>query len=106
VLALVAMWIRRGDPVGSFSFAILAMLAATPVLWSFYFAAALLPLALRRPRFSLIWLVPLLASLIDGRWYSLVFLALVCYCALSGAEPPTAACRQVPVSTQAIRDQM
>ena len=56
-VALAAMYLRRDDRVGFFSFAVLAMLASTPVLWDFYFAAVLLPLALRRPRFSIVWLV-------------------------------------------------
>ena len=38
-VALAAMYLRRDDRVGSFSFAVLAMLASTPVLWDFYFAA-------------------------------------------------------------------
>ena len=86
-LALVAMWIRRADPVGSFSFSILAMLAATPVLWGFYFSTVFLPLALRRPRFSIAWLVPFLAVTVQSHGYAIVFLGLLAWC---GVGAPTA----------------
>ena len=58
-LALAGMWIRRRDPASSFAFGVLAMLAATPVLWDFYFSAIFVPLALQRPRASVAWFVPL-----------------------------------------------
>jgi glycosyl transferase family 87 len=87
MLALVAMWIRRTDPVGSFSFSILAMLAATPVLWGFYFSTVFLALALRRPRFSIAWLVPFLAVTVQSHGYAIVFLALLAWC---GVGAPTA----------------
>lgn len=58
-LAVGGMWIRRSHPANSFAFGVLAMLAATPVLWDFYFSAVFVPLALQRPRASIAWLVPL-----------------------------------------------
>jgi hypothetical protein len=58
-VAVAGMWIRRRQPTSSFAFGVLAMLAATPVLWDFYFSAVFVPLALQRPRASLAWLVPL-----------------------------------------------
>jgi hypothetical protein len=58
-LAVAGMWIRRSRPASSFAFGVLAMLAATPVLWDFYFSAVFVPLALQRPRASVAWLVPL-----------------------------------------------
>ena len=85
ILGLVAMWIRRADPVGSFSFSILAMLAATPVLWGFYFSTVFLPLALRRPRFSIVWLVPFLAVIVQSHGYAIVFLGLLAWCGV-GAQ--------------------
>ena len=94
-LALAAMWARRADAVGSFSFAVLAMLAASPVLWGFYFSAVFLPLALRRPRFSAAWLLPLLAVLIEGTEYRLVFFALLVWCGL-GAPTLRAGLRRQP----------
>ena len=82
VLALAAMYLRRDDPVGSFSFAVLAMLSSTPVLWEFYFAAVLLPLALRRPRFSIVWLVPFLLTAVHGNAHTLAFMGLLVWCGL------------------------
>ena len=80
--ALIAMWFRRRDSVGSFSFAILAMLAATPVLWGFYFTAVLLPLALRRPRLSVAWVIPFLAAFVGGYTYTCIFLGLLVWCGI------------------------
>ena len=36
------------------------MLLASPLLWSHYFSLLLVPVALRRPRLSLVWALPLL----------------------------------------------
>jgi hypothetical protein len=81
-LALAAMYLRRDDPVGSFSFAVLAMISSTPVLWEFYFAAVLLPLALRRPRFSIVWLLPFLLTAVHGNAHTLAFMGLLVWCGL------------------------
>ena len=94
-LALAAMWLRRQDPVGSFSFAILAMLAAAPVLWGFYLSAVLLPLALRRPRFSPAWLVPFLAVVVQDHGYVYVFLGLLVWCGVGAPSPVVALRRRV-----------
>jgi hypothetical protein len=58
---------RQGDDAGSVSLAVLAALLASPILWTYYFAFLLVPLALARPRFSglwaallLLWFIPLL----------------------------------------------
>lgn len=52
---LILVWRLR-----SFSLAIAAALALSPIVWLDYFALALVPLAIVRPRFSMIWLLPLL----------------------------------------------
>jgi hypothetical protein len=52
---LVLVWRFR-----SFSLAIAASLALSPIVWLDYFALALVPLAIVRPRFSVLWLLPLL----------------------------------------------
>jgi alpha-1,2-mannosyltransferase len=49
---------RRGDDLGSFSLAIAAALALTPIVWLHYLVLLLVPLGIARPRFSLIWLLP------------------------------------------------
>ena len=81
-LALAAMYLRRNDPIGSFSFAVLAMLSSTPVLWEFYFSAVLLPLAMRRPRLSIVWLVPFLLTALHGNAHTLAFMGLLVWCGL------------------------
>ena len=63
-LALLGVaWRLRGRPGAdryAFSLAILAGLAASPIVWSHYFALLYLLIALRRPRFSPVWLAPAL----------------------------------------------
>ena len=58
---------RRGDDRAAISLALLAAVLGSPILWPYYFAFLLVPLALRQPRFTtvwallpLLWLVPLL----------------------------------------------
>jgi alpha-1,2-mannosyltransferase len=51
---------RRGRDVSSLLLAIGVSLLATPIVWRHYFALFLVPLAIVRPRFSAIWLLPLL----------------------------------------------
>jgi len=50
---------RTGDDVRSFAAAIGATLAFTPVLWLHFFVLLAVPLAIARPRFSAIWLLPI-----------------------------------------------
>ena len=52
---LVLMWRRR-----SFTLAVAASLALAPIVWLDYYALAIVPLALARPRLSAIWFLPLL----------------------------------------------
>jgi len=62
-LALLAWCValgRRGDEARSFTCAIAATLALSPIVWLHYFVAMLVPLAILRPRFSWIWLLPIL----------------------------------------------
>jgi hypothetical protein len=57
LLLLGAVWVgRKGGDSGSFRLAIVAALALTPILWNHYLLLLFVPLALRRPRFSPIWL--------------------------------------------------
>ena len=51
---------RAGDEVRSFTCAVVATLALSPVVWLHYLVALLVPLAIARPRFSAIWLLPVL----------------------------------------------
>ena len=52
------MFARRGDDQRSFALATAAALALTPVLWQHYLLLLLVPLAVARPRFSVLWLLP------------------------------------------------
>jgi len=51
---------RRGDEARAFTCAIAATLVLSPIVWLHYLVALLVPLAILRPRFSLIWLLPVL----------------------------------------------
>ncbi len=60
VLALCVVYGRRGDDRRSFSFAVLACIVASPIVWLHSFVFLLVPVALYRPRFSPVWLLPVL----------------------------------------------
>ena len=49
---------RRGDDVRSFTCAVAATLALSPIVWLHYLVALLVPLAIARPRFTWLWLLP------------------------------------------------
>jgi len=51
---------REGDDFRAFTCAILAAIALTPIVWQHYLLLLLAPLGLVRPRFSAIWLLPIL----------------------------------------------
>lgn len=62
-LALLALCVvrgRRGDDLGSFACAIAAGLALTPIVWQHYLVVLFVPLAIARPRFTWLWLLPVL----------------------------------------------
>jgi hypothetical protein len=51
---------RRGEDLRAFTCGILAALALTPIVWAHYVLLLLAPLGVVRPRFSAVWLVPVL----------------------------------------------
>jgi alpha-1,2-mannosyltransferase len=53
----------RGHDRMSFTLCVAVALLATPIIWLHYFALLLVPLALARPRFSAVWLLPLVLLL-------------------------------------------
>jgi alpha-1,2-mannosyltransferase len=55
---------RRGDDVSSFTLCIAAALALTPIVWLHYLILLVVPLAIVRPAFSWLWLLPV------GLWIS------------------------------------
>ncbi len=59
LVACVAL-ARRGDEFRSFTCAVAATLALSPIVWLHYLVLLLVPVAIGRPRFSPIWLLPIL----------------------------------------------
>ena len=51
---------RKGDDLGAFCLALAAALALTPILWMHYLLLLMVPLAIARPRFTPLWLLPIL----------------------------------------------
>ena len=58
-LAAAAFYVgrRKADSI-SLSLAVLAAILGSPIVWPFYYALLLVPLAIVRPRFSALWLLP------------------------------------------------
>ena len=73
---------RERDERRSFTCAVAAAIALTPVLWQHYLVLLVVPVALARPRFSAIWLLPALLWLVprvpDTGGYERVGPLLVC----------------------------
>jgi hypothetical protein len=51
--------VKRND-TDALTLAVVLMLVASPLLWAHYFALLLVPVALRRPRLSPVWILPVL----------------------------------------------
>ena len=60
LLVLCVLHARRADDARSFTCAVAATLALSPIVWLHYLVALLVPLAIMRPRFSPLWLLPVL----------------------------------------------
>ena len=62
IALLAGCWLfgRRLDDLRSFTCALAAALAFTPILWQHYLVLLLVPLGIALPRFSPVWLVPVL----------------------------------------------
>lgn len=58
LLALCVLFGRRGDEVRAFTLGVAATLSLTPILWQHYLCLLLVPLAVARPRFSVLWALP------------------------------------------------
>jgi hypothetical protein len=60
-LAAAAFYVgRRHSDEISISLAVLAAVLGSPIVWPFYYSLLFVPLAIARPRFSALWLVPTL----------------------------------------------
>jgi alpha-1,2-mannosyltransferase len=51
---------RRADEARAFTCAVAATLAISPIVWLHYLVVLLVPMAILRPRFSALWLLPVL----------------------------------------------
>ena len=60
LLVSCVVFARRSDDARSFTCAIAATLALSPIVWMHYLVVLLVPVAIARPRFSLLWLLPVL----------------------------------------------
>jgi hypothetical protein len=54
------LFARRDDDARAFTCAVAATLALSPIVWLHYLVALLVPMAILRPRFSALWLLPVL----------------------------------------------
>jgi hypothetical protein len=60
LLAGCVLFARRRDEPRSFTCAIVATLVLSPIVWLHYLVVLLVPMAILRPRFSALWLLPIL----------------------------------------------
>jgi len=60
LLVAAVVFARRGDDFRSFVCAVVATLAVSPIVWLHYLVVLLVPVAIARPRFSPLWLLPVL----------------------------------------------
>ena len=57
-IAAIALYVgRRGAEEVSIALAVLAAILGSPIVWEYYYALLLVPLAIARPRFSGLWMV-------------------------------------------------
>lgn len=59
LLASCVRFGRQGDDRRAFSCALVAALALTPIVWQHYIVLLLVPLGIARPRFSAVWVLPM-----------------------------------------------
>ena len=60
LLAGCVLFARRRDEPRSFTCAVVATLVLSPIVWLHYLVVLLVPMAILRPRFSALWLLPIL----------------------------------------------
>ena len=59
LLAGCVLYARKGDDRRSFTLALVAVLAFTPIVWLHYLTLLAVPIAIYRPRLSAAWVIPL-----------------------------------------------
>lgn len=67
VLVAAVLVGRRGRDAQAFTLCLFAALALSPIVWVHYFAMVAVPLAIVRPRLSMLWALPLLSW--GGVWW-------------------------------------
>jgi hypothetical protein len=99
-LVAMAALSRRGAEVAALALAIWVSLLATPIVQLHYFALALVPLALVRPRLSLAWGLPVAMWLCTGSapWQGAVGLLLGGAVLATAALPPARHWRTAPAA--------
>ena len=60
LLVACVVFARREDEPRSFTCAVAATLALSPIVWLHYLVVLIVPMAILRPRFSALWLLPIL----------------------------------------------
>jgi glycosyl transferase family 87 len=101
VALLLLAYRRRRSEAAALALACAASLLLTPILWPNYLLIMLVPLALLRPRFGLVWLLPvvLLGQPVFGPpvWEIVVFLGILTVFAVDGLGRTTQRRRPQPV---------
>lgn len=60
--AIAVAWRRRDDDLECLAWSVVAALFMSPIVWPYYYALLLVPLALATPHFSRAWLLPYLTA--------------------------------------------
>jgi hypothetical protein len=99
----IALLRRRGDAV-TFAAAVLAALIATPILWMHYLMLLLAPIAVMRPRFAPLWLLPLVLVAVPHPESVGVLWRIIFVLAVLGFTVAWTVSRQGPIGRVASRD--
>lgn len=98
---LLALVSRRLPDAGAFALAIGVALLFCPIVWPHYFVLLVVPLALRSPRFSALWLAPIVMWVYPfpqrhGAWPALLFAAVAA--GMTAAAVMRSAATRVPAA--------
>jgi hypothetical protein len=92
LLVLVLAYRRRDAEASAFGLVCAATLLLTPILWPNYLVIMLAPLGLLRPRFGLVWVLPVAlvaqSAFNPPVWEMVVFLATIAAVTVSASGPP------------------
>ena len=92
LLVLVVAYRRREADASAFGLVCAATLLLTPILWPNYLVIMLAPLGVLRPRFGLVWVLPVIlvaqAAYNPPVWEMVVFLATIAVVTVSASGPP------------------